>query len=102
LLESAGVEFDIIEYLKSPPTEEGFEDLVRRLDRPPADLVRKDSRFHALELDRDDYQTPQDVARLLSQHPALMQRPLIDDGENVIVARPLARATEWLAAQGAS
>ena len=97
MLEGAGVEFDIIEYLKTPPDRDGFADLAIRLDHPPTNLVRKDPRFYALGLAPDAYEHADDVAKVLVQHPELMQRPLIDDGERVIVARPMARAEDWLA-----
>ena len=96
MLEAAGVEFDIIEYMKAPPDRDTLADLANRLDRPAADLVRKDPRFHSLGLDANDYESADEVAKLLALHPALMQRPLIDDGTTVVIARPPARAEEWL------
>lgn len=74
----------------------GFIDLASRLADDPANLVRKDARFKALDLDASDYQTPATVGALLAEYPELTQRPLIDDGTTVIIARPPSRAAEWI------
>lgn len=91
ILESSGVDFATILYLKEPPTRAQLVDLVGRLDDPPADLVRKDKRFRDLGLDPADYETAEEVVEVLVDHPELMQRPLIDDGARVAIGRPLDR-----------
>ena len=76
LLRKRGVEFDVIEYLKNPPTREALEKILAMLEGPPADLVRKDKRFGELGLKADDYTEPKKIVALLLQHPELMQRPI--------------------------
>ena len=88
LLRSRDVEFDIIEYLKKPPTRETLEKIIDMLDGPAADLVRKDKRFKELGLNADDYLEKKAVVALLLKHPELMQRPIIIRGKRAIIARP--------------
>jgi len=88
LLHSRDVEFDIIEYLKKPPTRETLEQIIDMLDSPAADLVRKDKRFKELELNADDYAEKKTVVALLLKHPELMQRPIVIRGKRAIIARP--------------
>ena len=88
LLHARDVEFDIIEYLKKPPTRETLEKIVAMLDAPVADLVRKDKRFKELGLRADDYVEKKAVVALLLKHPELMQRPIIVRGKRAIIARP--------------
>ena len=88
LLHSRNVEFDIIEYLKKPPTRETLEKIIDMLDGPAADLVRKDKRFKELGLNADDYAEKKTVVALLLKHPELMQRPIVIRGKRAIVARP--------------
>jgi arsenate reductase len=88
LLHSRDVEFDIIEYLKKPPTRETLEKIVDMLDGPAADLVRKDKRFKELGLNADDYAEKKTVVALLLKHPELMQRPIVIRGKRAIIARP--------------
>jgi arsenate reductase len=88
LLHSRDVEFDIIEYLKKPPTRETLEKIIDMLDGPAADLVRKDKRFKELGLNADDYAEKKTVVVLLLKHPELMQRPIVIRGKRAIIARP--------------
>jgi arsenate reductase len=88
LLRGRDVEFDIIEYLKEPPTREALEKIVDMLDGPVADLVRKDKRFKELELSANDYVEKKTVVALLLKHPDLMQRPIVIRGKRAIIARP--------------
>ena len=88
LLHARDVEFDIIEYLKKPPTRETLEKIVDMLDGPVADLVRKDKRFKELGLIPNDYVEKKAVVALLLKHPELMQRPIAIRGKRAIIARP--------------
>ena len=88
LLHARDVEFDIIEYLKKPPTRESLEKIVDMLDGPAADLVRKDKRFKELGLSPNDYVDKKAVVALLLKHPDLMQRPIVIRGKRAIIARP--------------
>ena len=57
LAEGDAVEFDIVEYLKTPLHRTTLERVLAMLDTPPADLVRKDRRFEELGLNATDYVT---------------------------------------------
>jgi len=87
-LRERGVEFDAIEYLKTPPAKATLESIASMIDDPPADLVRKDKRFKELGLNADDYATREQVVALLLKHPDLMQRPVIVRGKRAVIARP--------------
>ena len=88
LLHARDVEFDIIEYLKKPPTRETLEKIIDMLDGPVADLVRKDKHFKELGLSANDYVDKKAVIALLLKHPDLMQRPIVIRGKRAIIARP--------------
>jgi arsenate reductase len=88
MLRARDVEFDIIEYLKDPPTRESLEKIIDMLEGPVADLVRKDKRFKELGLNADDYVQKKAVVALLLEHPELMQRPIVIRGKRAIIARP--------------
>lgn len=91
-----GVEFDVIEYLKTPLDRAGFERIMNMLPNPPVDLVRKDKNFEALGLDANNYVTKEAVIDLLLQHPVLMQRPIIVRGQKAVLARPSEKVLELL------
>jgi arsenate reductase len=95
-LRERGVEFDVIEYLKTPLDRAGLERIMDMLPNPPADLVRKDKNFEALGLDANHYVTREAVIDLLLQHPVLMQRPIIIKGKKAVLARPSEKVLELL------
>jgi arsenate reductase len=96
ILRERGVEFDVVEYLKTPPDRATLERILDHVPDPPADLVRKDKRFKELGLDEADYQTREQVIDLLLEHPELMQRPVVSRGERAIIARPSDKVLELL------
>jgi arsenate reductase len=87
-LKDQGVEHEVVQYLKTPPTRRELESLVAKLEDPPADLVRRDKRFGELGLDPDGFGTNQAVVDVLVEHPELMQRPVVVRGSQAIIARP--------------
>ncbi|HEY2664191.1 MAG TPA: ArsC/Spx/MgsR family protein [Candidatus Binataceae bacterium] len=88
LLNGRGVEFETIEYLKTPPTRADLESIIAILEEPVADLVRKDKRFGELKLKAEDYTAREPVIDLLLKHPELIQRPIVIRKRRAIIARP--------------
>jgi len=100
LLRARGVEFDTVEYLKTPLHRATFERIVAMLDTPPTEMVRKDRRFEELGLKAADYVTAEAVVALLVKHPELMQRPVIVKGDKAVIARPPERLLALLGLAG--
>lgn len=100
MLRAHGVEFDTVEYLKTPLHRTTLERVVAMLDTPPAELVRKDRRFEELRLNAADYVSTEAVVTLLLEHPELMQRPIVVKGGKAVIARPPERLLALLAAVG--
>jgi arsenate reductase len=96
ILRERGIDHDVVEYLKSPPSREDLERCLELLDDPPAALVRKDKRFKELGLDPADYETRPAVVKLLLEHPELMQRPLAIRSGKAVIARPSEKVAEIL------
>jgi arsenate reductase len=96
ILEDRGVEFDVVQYLKTPLDRETIAELVEMVPDPPADLVRKDKNFKELGLDPDDYVTADAVVDLLVSHPKLMQRPILVRGRRAVIGRPSDNVVELL------
>ena len=96
ILGDKGVETDVVEYLKAPPDRATLERILDAIPDPPAALVRKDKRFDELGLNADDYTDRESVITLLSEHPELMQRPVVFRGERAVIARPSEKVLELL------
>jgi arsenate reductase len=96
ILRERGVEFDVVEYLKTPIGRAGLERILDAIPDPPAELVRKDKRFTELGLRAQDYVTREAVIDLLLRHPELMQRPVVFRGPDALIARPADKVLELL------
>ena len=99
-LEAAGHEVAVRKYLLVAERldEAELRSLAERLDGDPPDaLIRRDKQYEALGLDADGLSVDEVVAILL-EHPKLLQRPILDDGERAMIGRPRSRAAEWAAA----
>ncbi len=97
LLDEAGIEYEIVEYLKTPPTAAELHHILELIDDPPAALVRRgDPKFKALGLDKADFVTEADVVALLVEHPELMERPVVVVGDRAVIGRPPERVNELL------
>ena len=62
--------------------------MLRLLDGPAADLVRRDATFEDLDVAPARLLDGGSVVDLLLEHPALMQRPIGIRGGRAIIARP--------------
>lgn len=93
----AGVDAEVVQYLRTPLERSQLLDLIARLEDPPAALVRKDAFFTEQGLSAEDYTTPEQVADLLVEHPRLMQRPVLVRGDRAIIGRPKDRVAAFLA-----
>lgn len=96
ILEALDVDFDIVEYLKTPLGEAELRRILDLVDDLPAELVRRDANFRMLGLNAGDYTTEDAVVDLLLRHPGLMQRPVAVRGERAVIACPSERVEELL------
>lgn len=72
--------------------------LAGRLVGDPVDaLIRRDKQYERLGLKADGLDSDA-VVEILAEHPALLQRPILDDGQAAMIGRPRSRAAGWAAA----
>ena len=96
IADELGANAEVIVYQKTPPDRETLLWIAKHLEDPVADLVRKDSLFKKLDLNPDDYVTPDAVADLLTERKMLLQRPIVIRGDRAIIGRPKERITALL------
>jgi arsenate reductase len=86
LIKEAGVKPEVVEYLKTPPSAQELEDVLKLLQLRPRDIIRtKEKIFASLNLNLDDDRA---VLAALVQHPELLERPIVVQGSQAVVARP--------------
>jgi arsenate reductase len=97
ILNQSGVPYEVVEYLRDPPSIETLDSLLRQLGIEPEQLVRKgEDEYEALVASGA---LPGDRAtwlRVLSENPILIERPIVSDGQTAVIGRPPEKITEWL------
>lgn len=87
LLEKNDCDFIIREYLKQPLTKKELKDLLVKLGCKPFDIVRqKEELFQKKFLNKKF--SDEEWIQILTEHPELIERPIIIDGYKAIIGRP--------------
>ncbi len=96
LLNSRGIEFDVVEYLETPPSEKELGKIVKMLNIKPAQLVRTGEKlFKELKLGERELSDEQWIA-ILASNPALIERPIVVHDGKAAIGRPLENIVEIL------
>ena len=95
--EELGADYEVILYIKTPPDRAALERIVKGLEDPVEDLVRKDSKFKKLELNPADYEdNPEAVMEVLLKHKQLLLRPVLVKGRKAMIGRPKGRIHDFI------
>ena len=95
ILRDRNVEFDVIEYLKTPASEGELRKFLGLLAGEPKNLIHPGP-FADLGLDIEDYNTPDALVGLLLENPQVMNRPVCIRGDRAVIARPAEKVNEIL------
>ncbi len=96
LIEQAGIEPEIIEYLKTPPTAEELDAILKKLKLEPQELMRKgEAIYKELKLAERELSRDEAIAVML-EHPKLIERPIVVQGRKAVLGRPPENVKELL------
>ena len=96
LLEEKGVEVEVIEYLKTPPSREELSELLEKMGMTPRELLRQKGDLYK-ELDLANPKWSEDeILDFMVEHPVLIERPIVVTEKGVRLARPIERVLEIL------
>lgn len=87
LVRGKGIEPQVIEYLKTPPTKDELRGLAAKLGIKPEQLVRKGEDVYKQEFAgraMDDEQW----LDALAKNPVLIERPIVVKGARAVLGRP--------------
>lgn len=87
LLQDAGADITVIDYLKSPPTAAELSRLYARAGITPRDGLRMTEAAAPALADADDAT----ILAAMVADPILIQRPLVETPKGVVLARPADR-----------
>ncbi|WP_293895437.1 ArsC/Spx/MgsR family protein [Flavobacterium sp.] len=80
------LEFEIINYLENPLSVAELKVLLKKLKIKPIEIVRQKEPIW-IEKYKDKSLTNTQIINALSKYPILIQRPIIIDVDNAIIAR---------------
>ena len=88
LLEEKGVEAEVIQYLKTPPTANELDAILTLLDIQPRELMRtKEAEYKATGMDNPDLDRDALIAGMVNT-PKLIERPIVLANGKAAIGRP--------------
>lgn len=95
VLEEHGKEFEIIKYLDTPLTFDELKSIIQKLGVSPQELVRQNeavwkSNYKGKTLSNDDH------VQAMIDHPKLIERPIVVQGNKAVIGRPTEKILEIL------
>ncbi|MFS8182602.1 arsenate reductase (glutaredoxin) [Pseudovibrio denitrificans] len=88
MLKQAGTEPEVIEYLKTPPSRETLEKLIKDSGLTVREILRKKGTpYEELGLDDEKWSDTQ-LIDFIEEHPILMNRPFVTTDKGTRLCRP--------------
>jgi arsenate reductase (glutaredoxin) len=95
ILTENNCDFIIREYLKQPPTKKELKELLAKLGCKPFDIVRQKEELFQKKF-RNKKFSDDEWIQILTEHPELIERPIIIDGYKAIIGRPPEKIIELI------
>ncbi|KFB08626.1 arsenate reductase (glutaredoxin) [Nitratireductor basaltis] len=96
MLQEAGEDVTVIEYLKEPPTRERLVQLLAEMQITPRQLLRqKGTPYDELGLGEDKWSNDQ-LIDFMMEHPILINRPIVVTEKGAKLCRPSETVLELL------
>ncbi len=88
-IENSGIQFEVVEYLKTPPSKSELSEIVKGLGIHPTEIIReKEDLFNELGLSKNDQRETDEWLTILADNPILLQRPIVSYKNKYAVGRP--------------
>jgi len=85
LLTERGIQPLIIEYLKTPPSHQQLDSILRGLELQPRQLMRKgEPEYKELQLDNESLSRDQLIDAMIKT-PKLIERPIVIAGDQIAI-----------------
>lgn len=88
LIRDQGIEPEVVEYLKTPPSTETLSEILDTLGLEPRELMRKkETEYRELGL-KDESLDRETLIKAMHDHPKLIERPIVISGKKIVLGRP--------------
>jgi len=95
ILNVKNCEIEIRDYLKLPPGKKELRELLAKLGCSAKDLVRTKEDLYLDKFAGKNF-SEEEWIQILSEHPILIERPIIIDGYKAIIGRPVEKVLELI------
>lgn len=88
LIEEKGIQPEIVEYLKTPPSMDDLKDILGKLGLSPRELMRtKEAEYKENGLN-DESLSEEQLIKAMTENPKLIERPIVLNNGQARVGRP--------------
>jgi arsenate reductase len=87
IIQDKNAQVEVIEYLNEVPTIEVLKNVLQKLNMSAQDIVRKGEPIFK-ELYKGRQLTEDEWIEALVQHPKLIERPIVVNGNKAVLGRP--------------
>lgn len=94
-LENINQPFEVIYYLETPPSKTQLEELIRKLNIKPFELIRKGEKIYT-ENYKGKVLNDAEWIDAMVENPILIERPIVVSGNKAVIARPAEKIKEIL------
>ena len=94
-LEDKKADFQVINYMENTLTVAELKELLKKLNIPALDLVRKKEAIW-MELYKGKELSEDEIIHAMVENHKLIERPIIVNGDKAVIARPTERINELL------
>jgi len=87
-LKSRTKDFEVIEYLKDPFTEEELKKLLMKLNKKPVDMIRTQEAVYRSDLKGRNF-TDEEWIKIMLENPKLIKRPIVVKNNKAVWGDPV-------------
>lgn len=93
IIADKGIKAEVVEYLKTPPTQKEIKDLLGLLKLKAEEIVRKGEEIYKTKYKGKTFTEAQWI-KILAENPVLIERPIIVNGKKAVIGRPPEKVLE--------
>ena len=94
-VENSKKEFEVINYLTTPPSFEELSAISEKLNMKPIELVRQKEKIW-IENFKNQKLTDEQIILAMISNPILIERPIVINGKSAIIGRDLEKVESFI------